>query len=626
MNIAKAPAVCLALLLSVLSIAPRPTFAETRPAATQPTTQPASAAARRFFQRVNLLAAPDMEGRAPGTRGLDKARDYLVAELKRIGLNPAFDGSFTQNFTTGIGIVARGQSLHIDGQPAEAGNDFNALGFSESRAFDGEAVFVGYGIAQRHPRYDNYAHGGPDAFKDKVVIAYRYEPQNDKGVSKWTDERGKWTSSAHLTNKAQWAAEHGAAALLLVTPPSQVDDDDALRSTRQTAAAKVNDLAVMHISTDLFGRILKASGRDPDRAAPALQREADESDGATVPLRVRIAGSVELERKEAAVANVAGVLPGSGALAGEVIVVGAHYDHLGYGDAGSLSGTREIHPGADDNASGTAALLAIAENLTARPRAASRRTVMFIAFTAEERGLIGSSYLVKHFSDTGFATGGVAAMLNLDMVGRMDDRKLFVLGLGSGGGDWAGMITDAVKNAGLKPVTQQRAHGSSDHASFYRVNVPALQFFTGTHGDYHRPSDTADKINADGAVKIVEAVAAIAHQLATQPQRIAFDADGAREAGAMHTAFGGAFLGVMPDYATLDGDRGCGITGVTPGSPAEKAGLKADDLIIAWNQKKIGNVYNLTQALAKAKPDEKVTLTVKRDGNEVKIPVTLGRR
>lgn len=585
--------------------------------------EPATPDARLFAEHVTLLASPEFEGRAPGTVGLDKARDWVIDAFQGIGLEPAFDGRFTQPFETSIGIVPRAQALAINGEALAPEGDFNVLGFSASKAFNADVVFVGYGISDPGRHYDNYANLD---VKGKVVIAYRYEPQNDKGISKWTKRANNWTPASHLTTKAKWAADHGAAALLLVTPPAQRLGGDSLRSTRQTVGSKVGDLAVFHISGAAFGRILTATTRNADLAQTAFQRDADADDNVGVELKgVRIAGNVKLERDNATVANVAALLPGRGSLAGELLVIGAHYDHLGFGNAGSLAGTTDLHPGADDNASGTAALVAIAERLARDDGTSPRRTILFAAFTAEERGLIGSAHMLKHFADTGFSTDAVCAMLNLDMVGRLSNDKLLILGLGSGQG-WSSPIKQAARDAGLTPVTQERAHGSSDHATFYRYQVPAIHFFTGVHKDYHRPGDTADKVNADGAVKVIAAVTAIARTLATQEQRIAFDADGARESGQMHSAFGGAFLGIVPDYATLDGDDGCGVTGISPGSPAEDAGVQPDDVITAWNGRKIANVYDLTKELGKANPDEKVKLTLTRAAKTMTLEVTLGRR
>ncbi len=596
-----------------------------------------------FKAMVDYLADPKREGRGPGTKGHDQARDYLVKQFESMGLRPVFKGkgdageSYLQSFQIKLGVKAAKQSLTFTNDKGKAaksikaGSAFSTLGFSGSGKFDGPAVFVGYGIVNKDQNYDSFG-GKKDALKGKIAVAFRYEPQDKDGKSKWTKgQRGQWTSHANLTTKAEQAAEHGAIALLLVNPPSQ--DDAVLRSTNRTAFGADAAIPVMHIQGSVLNDLLKRAGSKYDDPARTLQAMADGNDTQPIALDgVRVKGEVKLDRPKVTIHNVAAALPGRGPLANEVVVVGAHYDHIGYGDIGSRtkSDKKVIHAGADDNASGTAGLLMTAsyfankiekDDADAKPR----RTIVFAAFSGEERGLLGSKYMVTHLDEMGINAKQIAAMVNMDMIGRLRNETLFVFGVGSGDRMEA-MVKAAAADSDLKLNTGSSAMGASDHASFFMQKVPAVHFFSGSHVDYHRPGDTADKINAEGGVRVIEIVNRLTESLAMDQQRLAFVPEKApRHPGG--ASFGkGAKLGILPDYNTVDGTDGCGLDGVTAGGPAEKAGLKGGDVIVAWDGKKLNNIRHLMQFLGKHKGGDKVTLKVKRGDKTVDIKVELGSR
>jgi len=603
------------------------------------------------YQRiVTDLSDDSMQGRGAGTAGLDLARDYIVERFNSAGLKPAFtlDGqpSFTQPFEINLGVRAKHQSLTIGasgsdpGLQTKAGDQFNALGFSANGAFEGETVFVGYGIIDEAHDYNSYASVDEGTLQGKVVVAFRYEPQGPGGKSLWAGDDGqpgRWSQAASLLRKAQCAADHGAAALLVVNPPSQ--DRGNLKSTRHSVAADRAAIPVLHISAGLFDHMLKQAGRDPDKIIPVYQDRADRGQQAVESLgAVVVQGRVELEHPQATIANVAGVLPGCGDLAEEFIVLGAHYDHLGYGEVGSLSREHAIHPGADDNASGVAGVIGLAKQLSQTDHSpgvgrvmggatGARRTVLFIAFSGEERGLLGSSYLMKHLDDLHLQSRQMVAMINFDMIGRMTGRKLHVIGIGSAD-RWEPLITQAARGSGLDLQMDVQSFGGSDHMSFLTHEVPALHFFTGSHSDYHRTSDTADKINAMGALKVMGLVGTLLEDLRTQPQRLAFQhtpGSSLFAAGQAHGG-GGAFLGVVPDYASMDGDQGCALAGVVPGSPAKAAGLRADDVIVRWNDKPVANVRSLSARLGESQPGDEIVVQVQREGKLTQVTVTLGQR
>ncbi len=609
----------------------------------------------RFGQIVTTLASPSMEGRGAGTVGLDKARDDLVKRFRAAGLQPAFvidrHKSYMQPLQIRLGVQAKHQSIDVlSGDdaadvPAQAGQQFNTLGFSANGEFDGPLVFVGYGIVDDTHAYNSYSGLGADQLRGRVAVAFRYEPQDESGKSRWAGHDGapgRWSDAANLRHKAQWAADHGAVALLVVNPPSQ--DDGHLKSTQHSVASETAPIPVLHISTAFFESVVRLTGRDPAKVISVYQQRADHGKGRPETLApVTVRGHVELEHPRAMVANVAGLVPGHGALANQIVVVGAHYDHLGYGQIGSLSELQQIHPGADDNASGAAGLVVLARRFDQRyghrepdtedldaGNHPPRRTVCFVAFSGEERGLLGSGHFVKNLNQLSVADGQVVAMLNFDMIGRVTGDRLHVIGVGSGD-QWKDLLDDAGRGLDLNVHTNAQPFGGSDHMTFLARQIPAIHFFSGVHGDYHRVSDTADKINVKGALNTIDLADGVLDQLLVQPQRMAFVGTPLADPhtllpGGDGSGSGRVFLGVVPDYATLDGDQGCGLSGIVPGSPAQAGGLRSDDVIVRWNNKPVTNVRGLTARLYESRPGDEVEIRVRRDEKTVTLKITLGQR
>jgi Zn-dependent M28 family amino/carboxypeptidase len=340
-------------------------------------------------------------------------------------------------------------------------------------------------------------------------------------------------------------------------------------------------------------------------------------------------------------ANVAGLIEGADpTLKSEYVVIGAHYDHLGLGGPESLAANPEgqIHHGADDNASGTAAVLELARVFSAQ-RSKLKRSVVLVAFCGEELGLLGSAAFLK---ESAIPVSSVVAMLNMDMVGRLRDRSLFVGGVGTSpiwkplleklnGGEPAqasGSPTGSGSPHGVTATGRfqlsfgQDGFGPSDHQSFYVRDIPVLFFFTGTHDDYHKPSDTADKINTDGIRQIAELVGEIAMAVGNEPQRIAFTKvkTEARPTGRGFRVY----LGTVPNYS--DQSDGMKLDGVRPGSPAEKAGLLAGDFILKLGKTPIKNVYDYTYALGELRAGEEIEVVIKREGRETTLKITPDKR
>ena len=610
------------------------------------------AASEQFARIVRDLTNPSMEGRGAGTAGIDRARDYLVEQFEALGLRPAFgqvpDRVFTQHFEVDLVVEVRHQMLHIAADAREAaglelqsGEDFSALGLSANGSFDGPAVFVGYGIDRSDRGYNSFVNLEPDRLAGKVAVAFRFEPMDDERRSLWvggrTQEAGPWSDAASFSRKAEEAARRGATALLVVNPSSH-DAGSMLRTPNQSTGSRA-PIPVLQIHSRVFDRMLGPQRDKSRRLAARLQLRANA--GETVVLELgSVRGRVELDHPRATVANVAAVLPGTGPLADEVIVVAAHYDHLGHGEVGSRGRERAdypmgrdpafVYPGADDNASGTAGLLLLTQSMARRykeDRNGPRRTVVFVAFAGEERGLLGSSHFVGHLDDLGIATGQITAMINMDMIGRLDKNRLYVFGTGSGE-SWKQLVRHANRDTNLRLSFQGVSVGASDHVSFIARGVPALHFFTGVHGDYHRPTDTPDKINAVDAARVLRLIDALLATLSARPQRIGLveEESMSRPGAASRGDLDGAQLGVLPDFATLYGDTGCGVQSTIPGGPAARAGIRDGDFIVWWNDRRIGNVHDLMDALGCSAPGETVRLKIRRGEKSIYLSVTLGAR
>jgi hypothetical protein len=567
--------------------------------------------AARIQKDVARLAGDEWKGRRAGTEEADRAAEWIAASFEGAGLRPGGEaGSFFQPFTF-IDGVTLGADNRLETRAGDAssswkaGVEFRPLAFSSPGAAAGDVVFAGYGIAAPDLGYDDYQ--GVDA-KGRIVLVLRYGPDGN-------DPQSRWAAFTALRFKAATARDKGAAALLVVTGPRTREAADELVPLRADASLVDAGLPAFSIT-----RAAAASlGADLD----ALQKAVDEGKPAPVALpKARAELRADVSPRRASTRNVVGLLPGRDPAAGTV-VVGAHYDHLGLGMSGSLDPAPEgkIHHGADDNASGVAGLVELARRLAARtPRL--DRDVLFVAFAAEEEGTLGSSHFVKAPT----ARAPLTAMLNMDMIGRLREDTLQVHGVGSSPA-FAPLLEQAGKGAGLTLKQREGGYGPSDHSPFYAAGTPVLFFFTGAHADYHKPSDTWDKIEAAGIGRVVDVVESVVAGLSEASRAVAFTrvpADKEMPQGA--SASGGlkVWVGGIPDYS--EEAAGVKLSGVTPGSPAEKAGLQAGDVIVRFGEKEIRNIYDYTYALQARKPGERVGVTVKRGAAELALEVVLGAR
>ena len=615
----------------------------------------------QFQADVDQLASPAMEGRAPGTDGIELAAALIESRFQSLGLLPAFGKSYRQAFelnrnvdadvvtlnfrerSTGLGDEVAGDAVGEANQVASSltpRSDVSPLGMSASRRFAGEAVFVGYGVQRKAMGYDSYAGLAADGLRGRVAIMFRWEPMNGAGRSLWVDagvnaiDGQPWTSSATFTRKVKLAASYGAQAVLIVNPPHREQAGDSLLTPTATPSSAVADVPVLQISTHAFGRLLEAAGRDSARALKAYQDAADRGELLPDTLNgLHLEGQVQLKRVRVTTSNVAAYLPGRGGQEDEWIVIGAHYDHLGRGLVGSREQSHHIHPGADDNASGVAAMLQAAARLIEADTAAqqsmtmvnaARRSVMFVAFSAEEWGMVGSSHFVDRLLQQPEGIQPVVAMINLDMVGRMTGDKMYAFATQSSPG-WRSVLRQAAWKVGVNISFDDKPAGMSDHATFIQQQTPAVHLFGGDHGDYHKPSDTADKINARGGAMIAAVTAGAAEalrvgwslQFAINSSSNDSPTFGPTNAAALPRAF----LGVRPDMGWRD--AGSRVNAVEPASPAERAGLHAGDVLTTWDGEAITDLRDFFRRMREANVGQQVTLTVDRDGESRSIPVLL---
>ncbi len=478
------------------------------------------------------LSGDEMEGRGMGTAGLDKSARFIASYFAMAGLEPPPGaGGYMQDFKLKtIAGAAPETYLKVDGEKVDTGA-FSPLAYSAEKGFSGQVVFAGYGVTadERNASgraYDDFA--GVDV-RGKVVLVMRFEPHQPDGRSRLS-QRG-WSDHAGLITKARNAASRGAVAVLIVHPPSF-----HLRESMTALARRVTDqmpIPVIQVRQSVAEAMLKQAGAKDLRQ---LQAEIDKdfSPRPTALSGVRAEGNIKLEYTYHALKNVMAYLPGKGRHSDEVIVLGAHYDHLGRGGFGSLKpGANEVHNGADDNASGTATVLELARLFAAA--GPQERSLLFVAFSAEEEGLIGSAHFVN---DPPVAMTRIVAMLNFDMVGRLRNNALTI-----GGEDTSPLFSDLLKRADeTSPIeirsTWKNGMAPSDSTSFVVRRVPSLFFFTGVHEDYHKPTDDADKINYEGQTQITDMAARMIKELAAA-ERIGFNSDAAVTRPATRPAQGG---------------------------------------------------------------------------------------
>lgn len=577
---------------------------------------------------VTFLADDAQEGRGPGSEGIERAANYIANEFREAGLVPApgADGYF-QTFTiTGSPRMGEDQSLTLTASDhpsiGELRRDFLPLSVGTAGKLESlPLVFAGYGITatdeQTGLHYDDYA--GLDV-RDKAVLLLRRAPGSEVEGTPFAPVDGKDSSYATFQHKLSNAYGHGARAVFLVNDLAGLKDaKDELLLFTSAGVEKLTQIPVVMLRREFADAALKAAGSPSlaDLEKSIIGNDPKQPKPASRDLGTLVAtGNVDIVQDTITTRNVVGVLPGKGPHADETIVIGGHYDHLGHGGRGSLAPfSKDIHNGADDNASGTALVVDLARRLASKPAADSRRLV-FMAFSGEERGLLGSRYYVAHPL---FPLESTAAMFNFDMVGRLNDKnQLTVFGADSAGG-FRPLVETLGPKHGLEIRTNADVAGNSDHASFHEKEIPILFLFTGTHRDYHRPSDDTPLINFAGMARIADLAEQVIRDVSADSDRPQFVAAPPQPVGRV-TGMKVA-MGVIPDYD--DSVKGLRLNGSRPGSAADKAGLKEGDIIISIGDRPIGTIYDYMESLGRFTPGDQVSVTILRDGKEMNLPVTL---
>ena len=582
----------------------------------------------RYLGHIKYLASDKLKGRGTGMKELDTAAAYIARQFRNAGLKPAGTEGYFQKFTvtTRARITPRNKlsyTINTDamGKLREApttktlksSREFIPFNFSDNGSAGANVVFAGYGITAKEYDYDDYA--GLDV-KDKIVLVLRQEPQEFDEKSKF--EGKSYTAHSQLANKAINARMHGAKAVILInTLFNRTGGQDALDMFGRAAGPGNAGLLFAQMKAEEADSWFALAGKNLKETCEGIDRDLTPRSFA-FPDSLKAKLDVEIERQTRVVNNVAGLIPGE---TNEYVVIGAHYDHLGMGEQFSLGTPGKAHLGADDNASGTSAVIELARYFAKQPK--RKRGILFLAFAGEELGLLGSAFYV---SNPKMPLGDAAAMINMDMIGRIRDGKVFIGGSGTGS-TFKPLIEE------LKPkypftldLSETAGYGSSDHTSFTTKQVPVLFFFSGLHGDYHKPSDTWDKIDPGTSVKLLDLIADMTGRLASQdrPQYVRVEPPSPPRGASGGGSGYGPYFGAIPDFAEVP--NGVRFADVRAGSPADKAGLKGGDILFEFDGKEIKNLYDYTYALRSKKPGDEVMVKVLRAGSPIEAKVLLVAR
>jgi hypothetical protein len=562
---------------------------------------------KELFQHISYLASDSLKGRLPGTLEDKLAALYIASELKKAGASfLTKDG--LQPFEV-ITDLEKGDdnTLNIGDREYIVDEDFVPFPFTANKSHESEVVFAGYGFELKKEDLDWNDYSGLDVV-DRWVMVLRGNPEIDSSSSafhEFSNER----------DKAMVAADLGAGGVIFVNGPA-FDADDQLISLKRREG-KVT-IPVVHISRSVADRLLEHSGTSID----ALEKKLNESrKPASFDMGVSVSASAEVEPALTTTYNVVAYLEGSDPLRKkEYIIMGAHYDHLGMGGAGSSSrkpDTTGVHNGADDNASGVAALIEIAEKIAGSEKKPSN-SFLFIAFGAEEMGLLGS----KYYADNPLLElEDARIMLNMDMVGRLREQSLQVGGVGTAA-ESEEIVMKLVPENKLNVTTTREGYGASDHSSFYARDIPVLFVTTGAHTDYHTPEDDVEQINLAGMVDVSTYVAGIALYFDSLETRLTF-----QEAGPKVQYSGRRsrriVLGIMPDFTDNDEIAGMRVDFVNPGRPAHQGGMQKGDYIMAIEGKTINGIYDYMYRLSKCSKGQIIVVTVKREDQMLDLLVQL---
>ncbi|MCH8825073.1 MAG: M28 family peptidase [Planctomycetes bacterium] len=596
-----------------------------------------------WYQHVQTLGNEFFEGRKAGTRGFELATEYLEFYMKLYGLTPAFESeddesegelSYKQPFGYGgrprLTFDLQDKQFAINDEELKYKEDYVVLAPSGGQSVTAPVTFVGYGIEKADDGYSSFDE--ETDLTGRVALLLRYEPLNEEGTSQWANQN--FSRHAAIRNKVQSLVDRGAVAIILVNPPGAVGGKLKFESLTSSSRFVSRDRATLEIpfvqvTPKVVERILEiadVAGRD----LATLRSLADAGEikmaALTDELLITVSGKANMknESKQNPSANVAGILAGKGDLADEWIVVGGHFDHVGYGR------NKTLHPGADDNASGTAGMLILAKRFAMQYAGAEEdanlRSILFMGFGAEEAGLLGSAHFVEN---PAILLDDISLMVNMDMIGRVRSDSLMIGGTGTAD-EFDEMLPRLVANSQLTIHAAPRGRGPSDHANFYKKDMPVLFLFSGMHSEYHRPGDHSYTVNPTGAIMVIDLVESIVSEVAAMQAPLTLSSsseqastEGRRRGRRSPDRFGrNVRLGVIPKYSSQR-DTGVYVDGITEGLPAAIAGVQAGDVMLEWNGEELTGLNRMMQLLRASEAGEVVKLTIDREGSVMWFEVEL---
>jgi len=582
-----------------------------------------SQVAQNAQNHIKYLSSDELEGRFPGTIGIIKARDYIVNQFSSLNLKK-FNEGYLQKLDVGIGYkLGDGNEVYFNvvipkpGVPIEkvrpvkknweVGKDWMPMSFSENKEIEAPMVFCGYGITANELNYDDYQ--GID-IKDKIAIILTHSPEGEK-------EDGKFANYISYNYKLQNARQRGALGVIFIK--IQGDSANVFVPLDRDRFAQNSGLVVIQANRNRIAEYFPNNCLFPTEMEINKTQKPKSFELPNAKIHIK----VNLIENRVPAENVVGWVEGTDPkLKEEFLVIGAHYDHLGYGGPKSnYKGKKPmVHNGADDNASGVAAMIELARLFSNNP---PRRSIVFVAFTGEELGLFGSNFFVNN---SPIDLQKISLMINMDMVGRLKNNTLYAIGTGSAV-ELDGIISKIDEQDTLSVVKTESPIGSSDQTSFYIKSIPSIMFFTGVHLDYHRPSDDWDKINYDGIEKVVNFIQKVSLEVANNDSKLTYakTTSGIDPNNTSGRGMGGIRFGIIPNFETSK--EGLKIAGASPNTPADKAGLKENDIITFIDDKPVKNIQDFMSILRdNYKPGDEVTVKFLRNGKEQSVKVRLESR
>jgi aminopeptidase YwaD len=555
---------------------------------------------------IKFLSSDSLKGRQTGTMGDSLAAYYIKFQLSRAGLKPLSGDGF-QRFKVADKVIAGEKNfLSVENQNFSLTTGITPLSFSGISELEAETVFAGYGfvISNDSIQWNDYANND---VKGKWVLILRGDPEPNKSVSGFIPFNSD-------RDKALMAKDMGASGVLIVSGPVN-DNEDSFEPLSSEAFSV--EIPVLRIKRRIADIILSKTGTtiaDLENRINLTKRPV------VFPTGTKVYGGSDIIVKQSVTRNVIMFLPGNDELLkNEYLIIGGHFDHLGMGGSSSRAGdTVAVHHGADDNASGVGEMIELAEKF-ALTKDSHKRSIIFVAFSGEELGLLGSKYFTENPI---IELSRVNAMINLDMVGRLRDSSALKIGGAGTAEGLKDLITSLSDTNSLKLTITEEGSGPSDHSSFYGKNIPVLFFSTGAHLDYHTPSDTWDKINYPGMVKVSDLVFALVEKLANDTARLKFTEAGPKVEINRAMRRRGVTLGIMPDFA---GNIKNGLRAdlVTPGKPAALGGMKKGDIITSINGKAVNNIQDYMFRMGQLKHGETISIEVLRNGKKEVLLIQL---